>query len=82
MTDETRPGNQDAPTGGTPEGDHEAQRNLPQILDEAAHKVMDGTIQAAAGYAAKVIIDKVKDRRPPGGEPPAQDPGPADNLPS
>ena len=61
---------------------HEAQRNWQQLLDEAAHKVMDGTLQAAGGYGAKVVIDKVRDHRHPPAEPPAQGTGTGDSSPS
>jgi hypothetical protein len=47
------------------EAPQEAQRNLPHLLTELTSKAMDGSVQAAAGYAVKKGLDKVFGDRDP-----------------
>jgi hypothetical protein len=81
MTDETRPANQALPYETATHGEHEIQRNWQQLLDEVAHKALDGSVAAAAGYATKKALDRITGEHPHE-EPPKQDPSPGDNPPS
>ena len=78
MSDESRP-EQAAQPAETPQ---EAQRNLPSIVVELAHKAADGTVTGAAAWTAKKVLDKTFGGRdsgndggesgPPRDQPPAQ----------
>jgi hypothetical protein len=61
------------------EASPEAQRNLPQVLEQLGRLAEDGAVKAAAGYATVKVLGKVFGGQDNGGgkpEPPSKQPPP------